>query len=344
MLNTKSSQQANSALDQLAVLINENFEYISMSGSLSLFSSNTEQYDESILEYLGLTAERLRAIAESTSSGEASISFGQHELHVRVLEALPENPNTKMLIITDVTAMKHQWQRDCYEKLETERSKLIQEFVRDVSHEFHTPIAGIKLSGYLLTKAKKQEDIKTRIKHINDRSDQIIHLVDDLKAMATVDYSPTVERDSVSLNSILETAYRLVIGQHGDNIASIRFSVDPHDITINTNKDEIIRAFVEIISNAVRYTATSGLITITTEYSRDSFGIIISDNGIGMSETVLSAAFSRFKRGDKSHTTSGFGLGLPMTKRIVERYGGEIEIQSELHQGTTVIVRFKQRG
>jgi two-component system sensor histidine kinase VicK len=95
-----------------------------------------------------------------------------------------------------------------------------------------------------------------------------------------------------------------------------------------------------IISNAVKYTREGGRIDVEVVRDEHWLYIIVLDNGIGISELELSRIFERFYTGNKARSgdMSGTGLGLPISKEIVEAHGGDIVIQSELGYGTRVVV------
>jgi signal transduction histidine kinase len=247
-----------------------------------------------------------------------------------------------MISITDVTETKDIWKNQHLKDLEQERSQLVQNFIRDVSHEFRSPVTAIKIDLYLLSRETDGERQAQRISQIDQRADEIIELVDDLKAMATVDYAANTTVDLIDLSAITHTAYQIALGQTNQNSRLIRLNTQADDLRMIGNKDELLRALVEVISNAIRYTPRTGSIVITTSSKDGWHTVTVTDNGQGMDAATLASAFTRFQRGDVAHTTRGLGLGLPMTKRIVERSGGKITIDSTHHEGTTVTMTFPQ--
>lgn len=108
---------------------------------------------------------------------------------------------------------------------------------------------------------------------------------------------------------------------------------------INGDFDQLRRMFISLLSNAVRYTPDTGAITLTTHPHDSGITITVRDTGIGIAESELPRIWELFYRVDQARTTSGFGLGLPVAKRIVELHSGSIDVRSTLGEGSTFIVQ-----
>ncbi|MFN8530605.1 MAG: sensor histidine kinase [Anaerolineae bacterium] len=99
--------------------------------------------------------------------------------------------------------------------------------------------------------------------------------------------------------------------------------------------DYLSDALGQILENALRFTLPDGTVTIVTGATESSVWIEVRDTGIGIEEDELPHIFETFWRNDKAHTTPGFGLGLPIAKRIIAQHNGEISVSSYQGQGTT---------
>ena len=101
--------------------------------------------------------------------------------------------------------------------------------------------------------------------------------------------------------------------------------------------DMIREAIVNLLSNAMRYTDVNGLVNVTVGESQEDVVISVSDTGIGIAKEDIPQAFSRFWRSDSSRAraSGGLGVGLSITKEILDRHNGTISIESELGRGTT---------
>ncbi|QPC82964.1 ATP-binding protein [Phototrophicus methaneseepsis] len=225
--------------------------------------------------------------------------------------------------------------------LENERSRILLKFIQDVSHEFKTPITAIKIDLYLMERTKNEEQRHARILDIEKQADLIIQLVDDLQTMAKLDneQGSTSFSAPLDINDTVRTAYRIAQRKKSpDEAAVISLRMDVNLPKILGDHEAMTRAIAEIIHNAIRFTPANGSIVVQTYHAENANHIIIQDTGVGMTQDTLQKAFERFHRADEAHTTPGFGLGLPMAQKIVQKHGGTISIDSHMGEGTTVTI------
>lgn len=109
-------------------------------------------------------------------------------------------------------------------------------------------------------------------------------------------------------------------------------------LVVNGDEHQLRRAFINIIGNAIKYTPIGGKILISLEHMDKYARIKISDSGIGISPENIPLIFNRFFRADKSRSSEGYGLGLSISKSIIEAHKGRLSIESEPGHGTTVII------
>lgn len=114
------------------------------------------------------------------------------------------------------------------------------------------------------------------------------------------------------------------------------------NIEIMGDSNLLNRILINILSNAQKYTNNEGEIYVVLEQLRDKVQLIIKDTGIGIPEKDLKYIFERFYRSDysRSRGTGGTGIGLTLTKALVEAHGGTIDIESEGGKGTKVAIQF----
>ena len=123
----------------------------------------------------------------------------------------------------------------------------------------------------------------------------------------------------------------------------IEFSGEFPATIFNGNKELMQHLWLNLLGNAVKYTPTGGEISVEVIPKKETITVMISDTGEGMAQEVLEHLFDPYYQGDSSHAGQGLGLGLSISKRIVELCGGRISVQSELGTGSkfTVILPVK---
>jgi len=113
-------------------------------------------------------------------------------------------------------------------------------------------------------------------------------------------------------------------------------------IRIMGDKNSIIQIVTNLSENAIKYTPAGGMVQLFAKVAESNFVIQVQDNGIGIAETEIPHIFERFYRVEKSRNkkSGGSGLGLAIRKGLVEELGGIIDVESQLHVGSTFTVKF----
>lgn len=221
-------------------------------------------------------------------------------------------------------------------ELERERSKLLMQFVQNVSHEFRTPLTLIKSACYLLGRTSDELKQKTFIQNIEKQSDSILKLVEQLVHLSKLDNTSSLDFEHIDLNSLL----RNVVEKKSAKITGKKLKVHlvlPEDsVVIRSDTYELQDAIGELIDNACRYSNTDGEISVSLSVDNTTATVNIRDMGIGMTQEQVSHIFDRFYRVDDAHSTPGFGLGLSIVSRIIDLHHGDIHVESELGKGTEV--------
>ncbi|HWL11767.1 MAG TPA: HAMP domain-containing histidine kinase [Ureibacillus sp.] len=216
-----------------------------------------------------------------------------------------------------------------------------QQFVSDASHELRTPIQAIEGHLALIKRWGKndpdvlEESLNTSLEEVNRMKKMIEELLDlarkeerDEEALANVKKVLCSVKDELQ---IIYPDARIQISENGT-------SKQPH-ITENALA-QIIRNIVE---NGIRYNNQPPIIDIDVHYLTENVFLTISDNGIGISREHLPYIFDRFYRVDSSRENNGggTGLGLSITKMLTEKYEVEMDVTSQVQNGTTFTLKFK---
>ena len=239
--------------------------------------------------------------------------------------------------VMDITERKRAEQHLFDLALERERVGLLRDFIEKASHEFRTPLSVISSSAYLMSRTNDQERRMKRADLISEQVKLTTHLLDMLLVMSRLESDLTTRFSLVNLDIPFETTFQNLHSNYGEKpqITYERLSDLP---MVMGNSADLAEAFTQVIDNAYRYTPPDGTIHLSSEVRGDEVWFIIRDTGPGISDEVLPHIFETFWRLDEAHTTPGFGLGLPIARRIVQMHGGRIEVKSEVNVGSTFYI------
>jgi two-component system OmpR family sensor kinase len=207
---------------------------------------------------------------------------------------------------------------------------LLDNFIKDTTHELNTPVSTILANAELLKSFHPELQNSTELIRIENASKRLSRIYDDL-AYITLNHkrhSNIVSLDvSVFLRERVEYFKVIALAKR------IKFTYDITDnITLNIDQEDMTRIIDNLLGNAFKYTMTKGKIKVTL----NEHHLSIEDNGIGIHEDVKKEVLKRFVRANKSE--GGFGLGLSIISEITKHYNYDIKIESELDIGTKVSV------
>jgi len=229
----------------------------------------------------------------------------------------------------------------------TEHKKLDdmrKEFVANVSHEIRTPLTTIKsYTETLLSAPANFETAEKFLTIIDKEADRMTLLVHDLLELSRFDNKQfTLERKVCDLNEIIENACSQIAVMAEKKQQKIRYKKPDGTYLIYADMARCNQVFVNILSNAVKYSPTDTSISIQIDKSERFYRVYIKDEGVGIPKDDLFRIFERFYRVDKarSRELGGTGLGLSIAKDIMEAHGFRISANSEPGWGTTMILRF----
>ena len=232
----------------------------------------------------------------------------------------------------------------------TERQKLEdmqRDFVANVSHELKTPLTTIKsYTETLMDGAVEDPEIARNFLGIVDNeADRMNRLVKDLLQLSRLDHRQErmnfLEGNIVDLVRQCMVKVDMTAQQKGHQLNAL---FDEHvNIRVLMDKDRMEQVLLNVLSNAIKYTPEGGRIDVDIDSDGKNVQIIVSDNGIGISEEELPRIFERFYRVDKARSRSmgGTGLGLAITKQIVEEHQGTITAESTPGKGTKFTITLK---
>jgi PAS domain S-box-containing protein len=237
----------------------------------------------------------------------------------------------------DITEHKQAQQREFDLALEKERGQLLRSFIRQASHEFRTPLTIIYSAAFLAARSEDPEKRLNKAAKIEYQVQRMTKLVDTLLKMTELENSAEHAPVPVNINSIFNAVHKKTVAVYGETPA-VHWHSAANLPTVMADAEDLTEAVYQIVDNAYRFTPVDGMITVSTGVENNQVYLSISDTGPGISETSLPHIFETFWRQDEAHTTPGLGLGLPIAKKIIEKFGGTIKVESEVAKGSTFTI------
>lgn len=219
-----------------------------------------------------------------------------------------------------------------------------KDFMSNVSHEIKTPIAAITgFTEILLDGSIDESERQEYLEVINKESMRISRLCENMLHMSRLDSQVIVANlQKIRLDEQLRKCIILLSEKWSNK--EIDFSIDLDEVNILSDYDMLQQVWINLIDNAIKYSRENCKIDISVKRLNDkSVKVSISDNGIGIEEGKLHRIFDKFYQCEESHKKSGSGLGLSISKRIIELLNGTIECRSKKDFGTTMVVTLLQQ-
>ncbi|MDX9960089.1 MAG: HAMP domain-containing sensor histidine kinase [Aliarcobacter sp.] len=209
--------------------------------------------------------------------------------------------------------------------IKDERIKL-NNFIKDTTHELNTPISAILMSTETTNLNEKQ------IQRIRLSAKRISEIYEDLTYVFLQNKQNKNTLEIVDLKNLIIEQLEYFTPLASKKSIDIKFQLEQFEYKIN--KDDFIRLFNNLISNAIKYNKIAGTIEITLKNNE----LIIKDTGIGISKDKLKDIYKRYYRA--TNEQGGFGIGLSIVNQICNNYNIKIEVNSQLKQGTTFTLKF----
>lgn len=229
-----------------------------------------------------------------------------------------------------------------YKTLEPIKSNMRKQkkFITDASHELRTPTA-VVISGLEVALSNKKLDFSLAKKTLEDTLDEMKEfskLSNTLLDISKYDVPKCVECEPMDVNKLIKS-----IIEKSENLANskkITFEVKIMEspVIVTGSKVELSRLFYNILDNAIKYTLPNGTIIISDKVDSNRYLLTIGDSGKGIPKNIINRIFDPFFRGDGTRSTSGAGLGLTLSKKIIKNHGGSISIKSQVNKGTNVVI------
>ncbi|MDH5183012.1 MAG: ATP-binding protein [Gammaproteobacteria bacterium] len=226
-------------------------------------------------------------------------------------------------------------------RTEAERANAAKsDFLSSMSHELRTPLNSIIGFSQLLEMGESPltPEQTEQVKYIQSAGDHLLSLINDVLELAKIEAGKlTFSLESVSINSVVEECLDLIQQQALMRDVSIESRISGTDIMVYSDHVRLRQVLINLLSNAIKYNHQGGHITLASEIRDDHMlRIFVSDSGVGIPQKKHSMVFQAFNRlGAETTDIEGTGIGLSLSRRLMEEMSGKIGFTSIEGQGST---------
>ena len=226
---------------------------------------------------------------------------------------------------------------------ERESDNLKNAFISTAAHELLTPLTSVLgYSELLLSPDGLEPEVQREcLGYIHQKALNLAEIVDDLLDLGRIEVGNTLPLDcapcdlATELQQLIEQSRRL----YPEREFTLKLPQPP--VWPELDRGKLMQALENLLSNAIKYSPKGSPVSLASWVEADQVKIAITDQGIGMSAEQAEKAFEKFFRGDSSNTaTGGLGIGLTITKNIMDAHGGDIRICSQPGAGSTITLTF----
>lgn len=220
-----------------------------------------------------------------------------------------------------------------------------REFVANVSHELKTPLASVKSYTETVLDGVDEQTMQKFLGIVNTEADRMARIVTELLELSRIDSKRmNLSFQKIDIKDLIVSIVDKMSLSVKEKDINLTLDLVEEALLINGDSHKIEQLFVNILSNAVKYTPEKGCIKIKVGILDANVFVRVEDTGIGIPKQALPRIFDRFYRVDKarSRQMGGTGLGLSIAKEIVQMHGGNITAASQVNEGTEILVTFPE--
>jgi len=221
-------------------------------------------------------------------------------------------------------------------------SKAKSEFMSSMSHELRTPMNAILGFAQLLehdTKTPLSDRHRSYVAHIMTGGNHLLELIGQVLELNKIEAGKiTLDIENVSLNELIAECISFIENRAGESgIEVINKTINSGPLELTTDRTRLTQALLNLLSNAVKYNKVNGKITVSCQVSADHrLTINVTDTGLGIPDTAHEDVFKPFERlNQHAGNIEGTGIGLTITRQLIELLGGTVGFDSEVGTGST---------
>ena len=316
--------QAAEAINDGIVGVNEDNEILwSNKKAQKMLNINPKKDYNQPINYIFRNSDLSNYLTKENYEDSINIHNTNNKLDIEI-KATFFSENHKLITCRDLTSLK---------KIQNLR----KDFVSNFSHELKTPLTVI--SGFLETlEDRKKIDVQSKkiISLMSEQAHRMKKLIDDLLLLSNVESDYLQNRSEKIIMRDIFKKIKNEVSFIDQQQHKISYSLN-NEINIYGSSTEIYSAFINLLTNAIRYTDKKGEITVSWNKINNDAIFQVADTGIGIPEKHLKRITERFYRvdEDRSRESGGTGLGLSIVKNIMHQHQGEIRVASEINSGSS---------
>jgi two-component system phosphate regulon sensor histidine kinase PhoR len=260
--------------------------------------------------------------------GDIRYESGTSKRYIRAIAIVIDSrkPEGVLILFQDLTDVRN---------LQTTRRELIG----NISHEFRTPLAGIKAMVETLRDGAVDDKGTARdfLSRIDEEVDRLTQLVAELTELSRIETGKAeLKLEPVNLNTIIDEAINQLSPQAERQQLSIKTELTPDLPTVRADIGRVKQVIINLTHNAIKFTPPLGSVAISSRYDDKSVTVDVTDTGEGIPRGDLPHIFERFYKSDRARFSGGTGMGLAIAKHVVEAHGGNIRAESQEGKGTVI--------
>jgi signal transduction histidine kinase len=227
-----------------------------------------------------------------------------------------------------------------YAELET-ASRHKSDFLATMSHELRTPLNAIIGFSEVLHEQMFGELNERQLAYVDDiraAGQHQLSLINDVLDLAKIEAGRMeLELSEVALPAVLRSAVSMHAERAKQAGIELGLKTEPEEITITADERRVRQIVFNLVSNAVKFTPSEGRVDISAHLENDHVEVAVADTGPGISAAELETIFEEFEQTAEGKQVEGTGLGLPLSRKLVELHGGRLWAESEPGRGSTFL-------
>ena len=218
-----------------------------------------------------------------------------------------------------------------------------REFLTTIAHELRTPLTSA--SGFMQVikmGMMEGEALKSALETVSKNIDQIVALMNDILFLQEMDLILSNFKP-VDIGTLIARVVDIERVHAEQGRVGLNLNIAPNLPLVPGDLNSLERAFQAILNNAVKFSINGGIVQVNVDHNPSCVWVSIQDQGIGIPDEDLLQIFNRFWRREEyeGHLFGGVGLGLSISRQVIEQHGGEIEVKSDIGKGSKFTIRLK---